>query len=247
MKRGTKKGSKLGSYSAERKKKISEALKLSYARRGKVTFSLEHRQRISASLKGKSKSPISDETRQKMSKAGKGRKQSPEHIEKRAAALRGIAKPAQSERNKGNSYGTVNKGKSKPTWTAEHKKNHHEALLGKGKGKRPKMSVSLRSQYANGREPSNGRCKWYLVNGIKCQGTLERKYIRSLIEVGARLPSRGPRIETEFGFYFTDFEFEDRYIEIKCEYTFQQSLKSGQMKKINWVRDYVKPVQIIII
>ena len=58
--------------------------------------------------------------------------------------------------------------------------------------------------------------------------------------------------------YLPDFEFKDRYIEIKSNYTFDICIgkrflgesdkkRHFQMKKINFVREYIKPVQVIVL
>lgn len=101
-------------------------------------------------------------------------------------------------------------------------------------------------------------CNWYNTPIGKVQGKGELKYINTLIEEGRDLPSRGSRIKTPHGYYYPDFEFEDRLIEIKCKHTFDVcvglkpymtggKVSDTQMKKINYTRDFVKPVQIIII
>ncbi len=123
-----------------------------------------------------------------------------------------------------------------------------------------KEKISLERRQLNALKQGNHnkqiKSKCYYVNNIRCQGTYEKRYIESLIKNNMLLPTKPKGIITDYGIYFPDFEFEDRYIEIKSEYTYQIAIgkikgitnkKGLQIDKINWTRDYIKPVQIIII
>ena len=101
------------------------------------------------------------------------------------------------------------------------------------------------------------RQKRYVVEGLKCQGRTEKGYIDELVDIKSALPTKPSRIETPFGYYTPDFEFETEYIEIKSPKTFNvmlgltswikdKPLSDKQYKKILWVNMNVKPVHIII-
>lgn len=63
-------------------------------------------------------------------------------------------------------------------------------------------------------------------------------------------------VKTPFGIYHPDFEFKDRYIEIKSTYTKEIFLgekeningeyTKKQFKKIQWINQNIKPIEIII-
>ena len=101
------------------------------------------------------------------------------------------------------------------------------------------------------------RQKRYVVEGLKCQGRTEKGYIDELVDIKSSLPTKPSRIETPFGYYTPDFEFETEYIEIKSPKTFKimlgqtswienKPLSDKQYKKILWVNMNVKPVHNII-
>lgn len=95
------------------------------------------------------------------------------------------------------------------------------------------------------------------VGGLKCQGKKEILYIESLIENNLQLPSKPLKISTPYGDYSPDFEFEDKYVEIKStgtlkvlmgekEYIKGSGLSLKQKEKIEWVHNNIKPVEIIV-
>jgi len=96
-----------------------------------------------------------------------------------------------------------------------------------------------------------------VIKGLICESSFELKYIESLIDKGEKLPKNADSILTPFGYYTPDFEYEDRFIEIKCEFTykvligeasFSKKTKSlpDQLNKIKWVSENIKRVDIII-
>lgn len=108
------------------------------------------------------------------------------------------------------------------------------------------------------RKQTGGVCKQYVVNGLVCQGTYEKFYVEKLMEDKEILPKNCSSIETPFGVYYPDFSFEDRLIEIKCDYTYDVLLSvkenrytkqknSNQYDKIKWVSSNVKKVDILIV
>lgn len=99
---------------------------------------------------------------------------------------------------------------------------------------------------------------FYEVGGLVCQGKTEKCYIEFLISRNIQLPSKGQVIKTPIGNYTPDFEYPDRYVEIKSPGTYKVMLgerpyiKGGrqndlQKRKIDWVSANIKTVQVIII
>jgi len=93
--------------------------------------------------------------------------------------------------------------------------------------------------------------------GLSCQGTKELQYIKECKKANRKLPKKALKQDTPFGSYTPDFEYPDRFVEIKGMHTFMVCLgliayrgvsgKSDlQFKKIQWVAKNVKPVDIII-
>ena len=95
----------------------------------------------------------------------------------------------------------------------------------------------------------NPKCKNFEVNGLKCQGTFEKQYILNLVDKNKVLPTKPKGINTSLGFYFPDFEFEDKFIEIKSTYTYAQLLenKFNQLEKIKEVTKNIKPVEVTVL
>jgi len=94
-----------------------------------------------------------------------------------------------------------------------------------------------------GFENKGGRCQFYQVDGIVLQGRYELVYYLGCSEK----PKRAPRIKTPFGWYSPDFEFEDRFVEIKSIYTIKTCIANGQYKKIAWVRKNIKNIEIKVL
>lgn len=119
-------------------------------------------------------------------------------------------------------------------------------------------SEAQKLSYENGnRKDNSGICKYYYVSGLRCQGSYERDYIENLIKNNEQLPTKPVNgVKTPFGFYFPDFEYSDRYIEIKSTYTYDiclgkkrnlNGLKSNnQHEKYKWTGENFKPVEILV-
>ena len=100
-------------------------------------------------------------------------------------------------------------------------------------------------------------CKFYIINGLECQGTYEKHYIETLILNNLELPKKPKNILTPYGWYTPDFEFNDKFIEIKSIYTYKMMVgeiknyggkfDDIQHKKAIWVNDNIKPLEIKII
>ena len=94
-----------------------------------------------------------------------------------------------------------------------------------------------------GFENRGGKCKFFMVDGVLLQGRYElRFYLESEVK-----PRRPERIKTPFGWYSPDFEFDDCFVEIKSTYTIKTCIANGQAQKINWVRQNIKPVKIMVL
>jgi hypothetical protein len=101
------------------------------------------------------------------------------------------------------------------------------------------------------------KVKFFLESGLKCQGKKEVRYIKELKRYKKDLPSKAARIKTDIGDYTPDFEFPDKYIEIKSLHTFSVLLgniaylpggpvSDLQLRKIFLVAENIKPVDIIV-
>lgn len=100
------------------------------------------------------------------------------------------------------------------------------------------------------------RPKKTTLKGLKCGSNKELRFLKECIKKNT-LPSKPNRIETPYGFYTPDFEFPDKYIEVKSLHTFKVMLgeksyiKDGntsdlQFQKIKWVANNVKKIDIIL-
>jgi hypothetical protein len=104
-----------------------------------------------------------------------------------------------------------------------------------------------------------GRCKEFLVGGLKCYGTAEKKYIEILIENNLDLPKKPTSsIKTKYGTYTPDFEFEDFYVEVKSTFTYDvlmgkssysKNEKSNpkQLQKLKHISKNIKPIKICLV
>ena len=105
---------------------------------------------------------------------------------------------------------------------------------------------------------TGGVCQTFLINGVKCQGNYEKFYIEQLMLKNKKIPKNANVIETPYGLYTADFEFDDKLIEIKSEYTysvligekisrFTNKIETKQYQKIKWINENYKNVEIIVI
>lgn len=105
------------------------------------------------------------------------------------------------------------------------------------------MKRNANRLHSEGFENKGGRCQFYQVDGVIIQGRYELAFYISCVEK----PKRAPRIKTPFGWYSPDFEFEDRFVEIKSNYTIKTCIANGQYKKIAWVRKNIKNIEIKVL
>lgn len=108
------------------------------------------------------------------------------------------------------------------------------------------------------RKPKIGKSRTYLTKHGKVLGSYEVAYLEKLIEFNENLPKIvNKRYKTPYGTYMPDFEFEDRFIEIKSKFTYnvamgKQPTNNGlftdkQWKKIQWLSENIKKVEVVII
>lgn len=93
----------------------------------------------------------------------------------------------------------------------------------------------------------NPKATFYIVKNIKCQGANEKQYIEMLASKNECLPTKPKGVLTNYGYYFPDFEFDDRYVEIKSIYTYS-ILKNENNKQYLKIKEVskIKPVEIIV-
>lgn len=144
-------------------------------------------------------------------------------------------------RTKGEGISLVKKGVKLPYSTKLNMKKAQQKLAKSGR-----------------RKQTGGYCKFYYVNGIKCQGTYEKWYLEYLLNNDFGLPCSANIVDTPYGVYYPDFEFNDRLIEIKSDYTyrvligekrnkFTNDFDTNQYDKILWTTENIKPVEILIV
>lgn len=108
------------------------------------------------------------------------------------------------------------------------------------------------------RKQTGGYCRFYNINGLKCQGTYEKHYIELIINNNELLPKEGDNISTPYGVYYSDFKLNNELIEIKSDYTydiliglkpnrFTKKIDTNQYDKIKWVNENIIPVNIIVV
>jgi len=89
------------------------------------------------------------------------------------------------------------------------------------------------------------------------QGSYELAYLQKLLNDGLTLPFKCGKVKTKYGSYFPDFEYLDRFVEVKSPFTWDvcrgkqpngKGIKSNiQNKKIKWTNKNIKPVEIIVL
>jgi hypothetical protein len=101
------------------------------------------------------------------------------------------------------------------------------------------------------------KVKFYKYLGLKCQGRKELRFLKECVRYKRPIPTKAKRILTPYGYYTPDFEYPDRYIEVKCLGTFKVCLgliaykgltkiSDKQFKKIKWVAKHKKPLEFVI-
>lgn len=130
-------------------------------------------------------------------------------------------------------------------------------FCGRKHKKRSKEKIS-QSLFKNCNRTVTGSKSKFLNTVVgKVQGSYEVAYLQKLLKDGLTFPKIGDKVKTPIGLYFPDFEFCDRFIEVKSPFTWKvckgeeknpKGIKSDvQYKKIQWVNENVKPVEVVIL
>lgn len=146
-----------------------------------------------------------------------------------------------------------------------YRKNKSEAMKICKTGKRLpistilKMTESQRNLSESGkRKQTGGVCVFYKIGELRCQGSYEKFYIEKLIKDGVELPVNGEPVKTPYGVYTPDFKKNNRFIEIKSQYTydvligrkksrFTNKIETNQYDKLKWVNTNYLPVEIVVV
>ena len=199
--------------------------------------SKETKQKISQTNKG---SIRNEEIREKMRIAASGKKHSKERVEKH------------SNRMLGNKYGVGKQSFLGKTHSEEFKSNLSIRMKGNVYAKgfkrseetREKMRIAATKREFTGSSLNN----YFEVAGIICQGASEKKYIEQLIESKSELPIKCSKfIDTPYGKRQLDFEYDDKFIEIKSIWTIKFYYDSDQELKDKWISQHIKKVEVIVI
>lgn len=150
-----------------------------------------------------------------------------------------------------------------------------QALLGH---KRSKESIAKQSAKTKGRKMTGDRLlkqqavisdiherlgnpgfktKRFKIGNYTVQGKTEKYYLEQLIKENKTLPfEKKTYIKTPFGYYHPDFEFEDKLVEVKSEFTYdifegKEKNSNGeysinQKKKCLWITENIKPVELVV-
>lgn len=203
----------------------------------------------------------SDETKQKIREKKLGVARDPLIGRKISKSLNGIKHSEErianhSKRMEGNQYGKGKqpfKGRTHTKETIQKMKDSSaKRLIEDGSSSGWKLTEETKQKMRDSaalREYTGSQtCNYYEINGIKCQGSSEKKYIESLINDKEKLPTKCNKfISTPFGNRMLDFEFDEVFIEIKSEWTYTFYLDSNQKIKDDWITENIKPVKVIVI
>lgn len=136
-----------------------------------------------------------------------------------------------------------------------------KGFVGRKHKKESKKEISKSGKEAwnkDDRLPIIGKSRTFNTQIGKVLGSYEVAYLQKLIEEGKELPKTvWKRFKTPFGSYMPDFEFDDKFIEIKSEFTLNVAkgimpdnhgkFSDNQFKKIKWLSRNIKKVEIIVL
>jgi hypothetical protein len=108
------------------------------------------------------------------------------------------------------------------------------------------------------RIPTIGKSRTFKTKIGKVLGSYEVAYLQKLINKNAELPKPNKKkIKTPFGYYTPDFEFENKFIEVKSKFTLsvckgempttEGVYSDNQWKKIQWTSENIKKVDVVVI
>jgi hypothetical protein len=118
--------------------------------------------------------------------------------------------------------------------------------------------AQLKINLSGKRKIKGGVCKFYKIKGLTCQGTFEKFYIEKLINENQKLPNNCGPILTPFGLYYPDFILDNKFIEIKSDYTFEvligniknhftNDFDNKQLQKIKYITENIGNVDVIVV
>jgi hypothetical protein len=156
---------------------------------------------------------------------------------------------------------------AKERWASAEYKEKMAKILSENNWSRSENAKAIKKKQVitriknNGKYLVKGRCKEYTVNDIKCYGKYEKMYIEHLISENMILPKNVEySIDTEYGTYTPDFEFEDFYVEVKSIFTYDVLLGKNsystnkynpeiqpQLYKMQYISKNIKPVKIALV
>jgi len=121
-----------------------------------------------------------------------------------------------------------------------------------------KITKSLRKAWRRGRTVGYAKCRTYSTVVGNVLGQFEVAYLQQLKEQQIELPTIcATRFHTPCGTYMPDFEYQDRFVEVKSEFTLRVAqgrqaqidgtMSNRQWKKINYVNKKIKPVSVVVI
>lgn len=196
---------------------------------------------------------IYEEWKIKVTKKFKKYNEQPEEIkQKRNLALKGKLKGRRFSKR------TLEKMRE-----ASNHKSYIEKLIDKGytleeaNALRQQVVEKSKATKRTNASVKGGKSKYYETPIGKVQGTYELAYINKLLEEKLVLPINKPKgIKTLYGDYFPDFEFPNKFIEIKSNFTFDVfrgvqpningKLDTVQKQKVEWVSTNIKPVEVLV-
>lgn len=109
-----------------------------------------------------------------------------------------------------------------------------------------------------GRIPTLGKSRTFNTKIGKVLGSYEVAYLQKLINQDSKLPKPNKKkFKTPYGNYVPDFDFGDKFIEIKSDFTLKVckgemphtdgAYSDKQWRKIQWVNENKKPVEVIVL
>lgn len=156
---------------------------------------------------------------------------------------------------------------SKERWAKDGYKEKMSNILSEVNWSKSEDAKEIKEQQVKSRISNNdgsylvkGRCKEFQVNGIKCYGKYEKMYIEFLMKNNLELPRNIEQtLDTEYGTYTPDFEFDDFYVEVKSIFTYNVLMgeesysrdKTGkqiqpQFYKMQYISKNIKPIKIAL-
>lgn len=136
-----------------------------------------------------------------------------------------------------------------------------KGFTGKKHSKKSKEQISksgIEAWNKDDRLPVIGKSRTFNTKVGKVLGSYEVAYLQKLINEGVDLPKPNrKKFKTPYGNYIPDFDFGDKFIEIKSDFTLKVckgelpqtngEYSDEQWKKITWINDNKKPVKIVVL